>query len=185
MTTALLVSSAGLIVVGWAGDYLPRYLILRVGAGLLIVTILLIRSLIAADSEHLVLLLGALALVFTISSGIWPSIVATLFPTRVRFSGIALSYNIAIIILSGLAPLAASALIVRTGILAAPVVESRRRCAIVIAVAITGSVPRKRDNSAVPISPAKQIESTHAAFEAGASVATAPSAVRSDRRQVP
>jgi uncharacterized protein (DUF849 family) len=41
---------------------------------------------------------------------------------------------------------------------------------IVIAVAITGSVPRKRDNPAVPTTPAEQIESTHAAFEAGASL---------------
>lgn len=41
---------------------------------------------------------------------------------------------------------------------------------VVIAVAITGSVPRKRDNPAVPVTPAEQIESTHAAFEAGASL---------------
>ncbi len=39
-----------------------------------------------------------------------------------------------------------------------------------IAVAITGSVPRKADNPAVPTSPQEQIESTHAAFEAGASL---------------
>src|SRR6478736_8151365 len=41
---------------------------------------------------------------------------------------------------------------------------------VVIAVAITGSVPRKKDNPAVPITPPEQIESTHAAFEAGASL---------------
>ena len=41
---------------------------------------------------------------------------------------------------------------------------------VVIAVAITGSVPRKKDNPAVPTTPAEQIESTHAAFEAGASL---------------
>jgi uncharacterized protein (DUF849 family) len=40
----------------------------------------------------------------------------------------------------------------------------------VIAVAITGSVPRKKDNPALPTTPAEQIESTHAAFEAGASL---------------
>src|SRR3954451_16297453 len=40
----------------------------------------------------------------------------------------------------------------------------------VIAVAITGSVPRKKDNPAVPVTPAEQIESTHQAFEAGASL---------------
>jgi 3-keto-5-aminohexanoate cleavage enzyme len=41
---------------------------------------------------------------------------------------------------------------------------------IIIAVAITGSVPRKKDNPAVPVTPAEQIESTHQAFEAGASL---------------
>ena len=41
---------------------------------------------------------------------------------------------------------------------------------IVIACAITGSVPRKKDNPAVPTTPAEQVESTHAAFEAGATL---------------
>jgi uncharacterized protein (DUF849 family) len=41
---------------------------------------------------------------------------------------------------------------------------------IVIAVAITGSVPRKSDNPAVPITVSEQVESTQAAFEAGASL---------------
>lgn len=40
----------------------------------------------------------------------------------------------------------------------------------IICVAITGSVPRKADNPAVPVTVAEQIESTHAAFEAGASI---------------
>lgn len=41
----------------------------------------------------------------------------------------------------------------------------------IICVAITGSVPRKSDNPAVPISVSEQVESTHEAFEAGASIA--------------
>ena len=41
----------------------------------------------------------------------------------------------------------------------------------IITVAITGSVPTKKDNSAVPISVAEQVESTQAAFERGASLA--------------
>ena len=40
----------------------------------------------------------------------------------------------------------------------------------IICVAITGSLPRKADNPAVPITVTEQIESTHAAFEAGASI---------------
>jgi 3-keto-5-aminohexanoate cleavage enzyme len=41
----------------------------------------------------------------------------------------------------------------------------------IICVAITGSLPTKADNPAVPISIAEQIESTQEAFEAGASIA--------------
>jgi len=41
----------------------------------------------------------------------------------------------------------------------------------IITIAITGSVPRKEDNPAVPISIAEQVESTHAAFEEGAALA--------------
>jgi 3-keto-5-aminohexanoate cleavage enzyme len=41
---------------------------------------------------------------------------------------------------------------------------------VVIAVAITGSVPRKKDNPAVPVTPSEQIESTQQAFEAGAAL---------------
>jgi len=149
MITALLVSSAGLIAAGWAGDYLPRPLILRVGAALLAVTILPIWSLIAAGSEHLVLLLGLLSLAFSIVSGIWPSIVATLFPTRVRFSGIALSYNLSITILSGFAPLAASALIERTGMSTAPAVYIAA-CAVltVFSSFAVGGFGRDRDGIA-------------------------------------
>ena len=40
----------------------------------------------------------------------------------------------------------------------------------IITVAITGAVPRTADNPAVPVTPEKQIESTHEAFEAGASL---------------
>lgn len=40
----------------------------------------------------------------------------------------------------------------------------------IISVAITGSLPRKRDNPAVPISVAEQVESTQEAFEAGAAL---------------
>ena len=40
----------------------------------------------------------------------------------------------------------------------------------IITVAITGSLPRKEHNPAVPITLSEQLESTHAAFEAGAAL---------------
>jgi uncharacterized protein (DUF849 family) len=40
----------------------------------------------------------------------------------------------------------------------------------IICVAITGSLPKKADNPAVPITVTEQVESTHEAFEAGATI---------------
>ncbi len=48
--------------------------------------------------------------------------------------------------------------------------ETRPATPCIICVAITGSLPRKADNPAVPISVSEQVESTHEAFEAGASI---------------
>jgi 3-keto-5-aminohexanoate cleavage enzyme len=47
---------------------------------------------------------------------------------------------------------------------------SRSEAPVVIAVAITGSVPRKTDNPAVPVTVSEQIESTHQAYQAGATL---------------
>jgi len=41
----------------------------------------------------------------------------------------------------------------------------------IITVAMTGSVPRKADTPAIPVTPSEQIESTHEAYEAGAALA--------------
>lgn len=41
---------------------------------------------------------------------------------------------------------------------------------VIITVAITGALPRKKDNPAVPVTPSEQIESTHEAYEAGATL---------------
>lgn len=41
---------------------------------------------------------------------------------------------------------------------------------VIITVAITGGVTRKKDNEALPVTPSEQIESTQACFEAGASL---------------
>jgi uncharacterized protein (DUF849 family) len=49
--------------------------------------------------------------------------------------------------------------------------DAERNVPVVIAVAITGSVPRKKDNPTLPVTVTEQIESTHEAFEAGATLA--------------
>jgi uncharacterized protein (DUF849 family) len=41
---------------------------------------------------------------------------------------------------------------------------------VIISVAITGSLPRKRDNPGVPVTPAEQVQSTREAYAAGAAL---------------
>jgi uncharacterized protein (DUF849 family) len=41
---------------------------------------------------------------------------------------------------------------------------------VIITVAITGALPKKKDSPAVPVTPSQQVESTHEAFEAGAAL---------------
>jgi uncharacterized protein (DUF849 family) len=48
--------------------------------------------------------------------------------------------------------------------------QTRHAEPCIITVAITGSLPRKENNPSVPITVTEQVESTHAAFEAGASL---------------
>ena len=100
---------------------MPRHLLFRFGTGLLILTMLPLWLLITRGTEHLVMLVTTMTVVFAISSALWPAIVANLFPTRVRFSGIALSYNMSITILSGLAPLIVTAMLRQTGSSMAPI----------------------------------------------------------------
>ena len=40
----------------------------------------------------------------------------------------------------------------------------------IITVVITGALPTNQDTPAVPVTPSEQIESTHEAYEAGASL---------------
>ncbi len=142
MTAALLTSSVGLIIAGWAGDYVSGRMILRVGAGLLAITVWPLMKAIATHGGDLVLLMVLLSGVFSITSGIWPSLLAVQFPTRVRFSGIALSYNMTVTLLSGFAPLAAAGLIERTGNTASPALYVAATAAITFASTFFIRTPR-------------------------------------------
>lgn len=51
-----------------------------------------------------------------------------------------------------------------------PVASFSKDVPCIITVAITGSVPKKKDNPAVPVTVTEQVESSHEAYEAGASI---------------
>ncbi|WP_322012735.1 MFS transporter [Paraburkholderia sp. J12] len=116
----LLVSSAGLLAAGWAGDYVPRRYLLRLSCVLLAALAWPFYTALVAHSVNVVLLFVLAALVFSLASGTWASVLADFFPVQVRFSGIALAYNVSVVIFSGFAPLLCAMFVRTTGSLAAP-----------------------------------------------------------------
>jgi len=107
--------SFGLLGAAWLGDRIPRRWLLR-AAGLAFA--LLSYAWYAAAASHSVnlLLLGVIAgLAGSVSGGTWCGLVADIFPTRIRFSGVALVLNIAFALFSGIAPLVATWLVASTG----------------------------------------------------------------------
>ena len=89
----------------------------------------------------------ALAVVHAFSNGPIPAALTDLLPTHLRYSGIALSYNLAFAIFGGTAPLVATWLIKSTGNLAAPAWY------IAAAALATTAVTFAATRSAPPLSP--------------------------------
>ena len=112
--------SAGLIVTGWLGDRLPRRRILRCGSLLLVLGAYPFYHALASQSGNVIALLILAALAATFANGTFEAILADLFPTRVRFSGVALAFNISFTAFSGMAPLVATSLMRAIGWSAAP-----------------------------------------------------------------
>ena len=116
----LLVSSVGLLAAAWAGDFVPRRYLLRLSCVLLAALAWPFYTALAAHSVNVVVLFVLAALVFSLASGTWASVLADLFPVQVRFSGIALAYNVSVVVFSGFAPLLCAAFVRMGGSPAAP-----------------------------------------------------------------
>lgn len=111
----LAVTSVGLVGVAWLGDRLPRRsLLLGLGAGLLVLlSVPFFQALIdrSVDAVALFVLAG---LVASLINGTFAMVLADLFPTRVRFSGVAVSYNVSQTLFGGTVPLLAAVLVATT-----------------------------------------------------------------------
>jgi MHS family proline/betaine transporter-like MFS transporter len=64
--------------------------------------------------------LATAALFQALYTGVIPSILAEMFPTRVRFTGLSVSYGFAVVLFGGFAPLIATGLVSLTGSPLAP-----------------------------------------------------------------
>ncbi len=116
----LAVTSVGLVGVAWLGDRLPRRYLLGLGAGLLVLlSVPFFRALIDRSVDVVALFVLA-GLVASLINGTFAMVLADLFPTRVRFSGVAVAYNVSQTLFGGTVPLLASALVASTGSPASP-----------------------------------------------------------------
>jgi hypothetical protein len=111
----LLVLSFGLLTAAWLGDRIPRRWLLRTGSLLLAVFAIPFFNALSDRSVGLVPLFMCAGLAASLCNGPMCGVVGDLFPTRIRFSGIAVSFNLAFSIFSGIAPLAATVLVRATG----------------------------------------------------------------------
>jgi MFS family permease len=115
-TVALAIMSAGLLFVAWLSDRVPRKPLALVGTALLVVLAWPFFAAAQSHSVDLLLLFALAGVVGSICAGTVIAISADLFPTRIRFSGVALSYNLAFTVFSGLAPVVAAELTLKTGV---------------------------------------------------------------------
>ncbi len=125
---ALLVNTIamGVVVVlvplgGLASDYLGRKRVL--GFSLLGFLIVAYPLFVLTDHGQMLPALGAQLIFAVLMAGVFgpgPAAMVEMFPTRTRFSGIAIGYNVSLAIFGGTAPLVSTWLISRTGDIAAP-----------------------------------------------------------------
>ena len=112
--------SFGIVAVGFVSDLMPRRRILQSGTFLLMIGSYPFYQAILGQAVNLYLLFTVAALVCALVSGTFGAVAAELFPTRLRFSGLAISYNLAAALAGGFTPLVTSWIVATSADKAAP-----------------------------------------------------------------
>ncbi|RVU21766.1 MFS transporter [Methylobacterium oryzihabitans] len=120
MNLALVAMSLSLLAASWFADRVPPRRLLLASSVILLVGAVPAYAVLARGDANLILVLPLLTVAVAGANGSFAYLLAKLFPTRVRFSGVALSLNLGFTLLSGLGPLAANLLIGATGWPGAP-----------------------------------------------------------------
>jgi MFS family permease len=112
--------SISILFSGWLGDYVPRRLVHRIGTLLLIAGSYPLYLGLVAKQIDLATAAALMGLVGGLVAGTYACILADLFPTEVRFSGVALSLNLSTVIFTGLTPVAITFLMRMTNLASMP-----------------------------------------------------------------
>ena len=119
-TIGVVAHALGILAVGRLADRVHPRVLLRVGSLALVALAFPFYSALAGRSLNPTLLMMLAGLCASLVNGAFAVVLTDLFPTRVRFSGVALGFNVAFTIFSGTAPLVATSLIRSTGLSTAP-----------------------------------------------------------------
>ena len=114
-TVGVIASAIGILVTGWIGDRVPPRYLLRTGVALLLIFAVPFYSALQTRAVNLTLLCTLAGLCAGLTNGSFAVLLTDLFPTRIRFTGVALVFNVSFTIFSGTAPLVATSLIRDTG----------------------------------------------------------------------
>jgi MFS transporter, MHS family, proline/betaine transporter len=110
----LLLASGAALLAGWLSDRLGRRPLLTVGlVALLVLDVPVTRLLSRGEPDAL--LLGYSLIGLALGSLVPSTFLAELFPTRLRYSGLSITYGLASTVLGGTAPALATLLVRRTG----------------------------------------------------------------------
>src|SRR6187200_1297844 len=138
-TIGVIASSIGILATGWLGDRIPPRYLLRAGVGLLLVFAFPFYAALESRAINLTLICTLAGLAAGLTNGAFAVLLTDLFPTRIRFTGVALVFNLGFTLFSGMAPLVATSLIRETGYEWAPAIVVGASSAI----ALVGSVFHK------------------------------------------
>jgi MFS family permease len=119
-TIGVLASALGILFTGWLGDRIPPRYLLRIGVALLFALAVPFYGALDARSANLTLVCILAGLCAGFTNGSFAVMLTDLFPTRIRFTGVALIFNVSFTLFSGMAPLAATTLIRETGSVTSP-----------------------------------------------------------------
>lgn len=117
-TTAVFAQTYGVILhavlilaVGWLANRYAPHVLNRIGAVILVAGAYPFFVALSNHSLNIILLMTLAALAGALVNGTFAFVTADLFPTRIRFSGVAVVQNISQTVFGGTAPLVATALI--------------------------------------------------------------------------
>jgi MFS family permease len=114
-TIGVITHAFAILATGRIADYVKPRVLVRIGSILLAALAFPFFNALVGRSIDPTALMVAAGILAGLVNGTFAVLLTDLFPTKIRFSGVALGFNIAFTLFSGTAPLVATSLIQRTG----------------------------------------------------------------------